>query len=109
MSRTILENIIHVLTYILKAVLKLNNWKDYRHRKIEDVPLYEDAEIEEIIMYEIIKARKETGVSQYELSLMTRITQADISKLENGKANPTISTLNKIAKVLGKKLLVQFV
>ena len=39
----------------------MNNWKDYRHRKIEDVPLYEDVEIEEII----IKKRRKTPSFSY--------------------------------------------
>ena len=48
-------------------------------------------------------------MSQSQLSAKTGITQPDISKLENGKANPSISTLKKVARAFGKKLRVQFV
>ena len=60
-------------------------------------------------MKEMLKAREELGMSQQELSVKTGITQPDISKLENGKANPSIGTLKKIAEAFGKKLVVQFV
>ena len=37
---------------------------------------------------------------------MTGIDQSDISKIERGVANPSISTLNKIAVALGMHLYV---
>lgn len=46
----------------------------------------------------MIKARKEIGITQKELSSITGITQGDISKLENGTANPSIRTLQRIAE-----------
>jgi predicted transcriptional regulator len=60
------------------------------------------------IIRAMIDARNEKGITQKELSLLTGITQADISKLENGTANPSIRTLQRIAKGLGKKLIIQF-
>ena len=39
---------------------------------------------------------------------LTGISQADISRLENGEANPTIEMLNRIAYAFGKKLELQF-
>ena len=67
-----------------------------------------------MIKSEIIKeAEKIKGVIMQIQSLPTRsrtgITQPDISKLENGKENPSIGTLKKIAEAFGKKLIVQFV
>ena len=61
------------------------------------------------IMKAIFEARKETGITQKELSQRTGITQGDISKLENGSANPSIKTLQRLAEGLGKKLQINFV
>lgn len=71
-------------------------WKDYRDRKLQESEFkqaYEDLEVEYAIRNEILKARKELGISQIQLSTLTGITQPDISKLENIKSNPSIATL----------------
>jgi len=87
-------------------------WKEYRDRKLQEPQFkqaYEDLEVEYAIMNEMLKLRSEAGISQSQLSQKTGITQPDISKLENGKANPSIATLKKVARAFGKKLSVQFV
>ena len=66
-------------------------------------------EVEYDIMNEMLKLRGEVGMSQSQLSQKTGITHSDISKLENGKANPSFATLKKVARAFGKKLRVQFV
>ena len=88
------------------------NWNEYKANKLENPEFkqaYDELEVEYAIMNEMLKAREELGMSQQELSTKTGITQPDISKLENGKANPSIGTLKKIAGAFGKKLVVQFV
>lgn len=60
------------------------------------------------VIREMIKAREEKNMTQVELSKLTGISQADISRLENGEANPTIEMLNRIAYAFGKKLELQF-
>ena len=87
-------------------------WNEYKAKKLEKPEFkqaYDELEVEYAIMNEMLRAREELGMSQQELSTKTGITQPDISKLENGKANPSIGTLKKIAEAFGKKLLVQFV
>ena len=56
----------------------------------------------------ILTARKERSLTQKELSELTGITQADISKIENGSANPSLATLKRLAKGLGKELRIEF-
>ena len=88
------------------------NWKDYRDKKLQDAKFkkaYDELETEYSIMREMLKLRQELGISQVQLSSMTGITQSDIKNLENGKSNPSITTLKKIADAFGKKLVVQFV
>ena len=63
--------------------------------------------------YQIIKSmldgRAMKGMTQKDLAEATGITQADISKLENGNANPSLRTLERIAKGLGMRLKIEFV
>ena len=61
------------------------------------------------IIQSLIEARNENNITQKELSRLTGITQSDISKIENGNANPSIKTLQKIAKALNKKLIIKFI
>lgn len=69
---------------------------------------YDALEPEFQIIKAMMKARNEKGITQKELSSITGITQADISKLENGTANPSIKTLQRLANALGKNLIIQF-
>ena len=57
----------------------------------------------------MIEARREEGLTQKELSERSGITQADISRLENGNANPSIRTLQRLANAMGKTLKIEFV
>ena len=47
-------------------------------------------------------------MTQQELSANSKIDQAVLSRIESGKANPSIRTLQKVAKGLGKKLIIDF-
>jgi transcriptional regulator with XRE-family HTH domain len=47
------------------------------------------------------RLRKERGWSQTDLAAETRVEQAAISLIENGRANPTLLMLESIAKALG--------
>jgi len=69
---------------------------------------WESMEPEFQIIKAMIDARNEKGITQKELSSLTGITQGDISKMENGTANPSIRTLQRIAEGLGKNLVIQF-
>lgn len=70
---------------------------------------YEALEPEYIIMQAMLDARKEEGLTQKELSVRSGITQGDISRLENGNANPSIRTLQRLANAMGKSLKIEFV
>jgi len=47
------------------------------------------------------KIRKAKGISQGDIFCATKIERAYISNLESGKQNPTLETIEKIAKTLG--------
>lgn len=46
---------------------------------------------------------------QKDLSAKTGITQADISRIENGTRNPSLSMVKKLAHGLGMQLKLEFV
>lgn len=57
----------------------------------------------------LTSAREWAGMKQTDLARATGIYQADISKIERGLANPSLLTLERIAKGLGMKLNIEFI
>ena len=47
-------------------------------------------------------------MTQKDLSAKTGITQADISRIENGTRNPSLSMVKKLAQGLGMQLKLEF-
>ncbi len=70
---------------------------------------YDRLQPEFAIIQAMIDARRESGMTQKELSERTGIAQGDISKLENGNANPSLRTLQRLAEGMGMQLKVEFV
>ena len=57
----------------------------------------------------LVCARKEAGLSQAELSAKTGISQADLSRYENGSRKPSLDLLKRIANALGATLRIRIV
>ena len=55
----------------------------------------------------VSKARAMKGLSQKQLAALTGIDQSDISKIERGLSNPSVLTLERIAKAMGGRLDIQ--
>ena len=81
---------------------------------IETETIYEDGTIirtEALSIHDasanaVSAARAMAGLSQKELAAMTGIDQSDLSKIERGVANPSVSTLERIAAALGAQLTI---
>lgn len=69
---------------------------------------YEALAPEFAIIQAMVDARKRSGLTQKELSEKTGIAQGDISKLENGSANPSLRTLRRLAEGMGMQLKIEF-
>jgi len=69
---------------------------------------YDALEPEFAIIQAIIDARKDSGLTQKQLSEKTGIAQTDISRLENGNANPSLRTLKRLADGMGMSLKLEF-
>ena len=56
----------------------------------------------------LTEARNFQKITQKQLAEITGIYQADISNIERGKANPSIETLERLAKGMNLKLKISF-
>jgi len=86
-------------------------FNDFLKEKMKDPAFkaeYEALEPEFAIIQAMIDARKSGGMTQKQLAEKTGIAQGDISKLENGSANPSLRTLQRLASGMGMKLKVEF-
>lgn len=89
----------------------MSDFDRYLEKQLQDPAFkkeWDALEPERALMRAIVKARAETGVTQQELAKRTGIPQANISRIEQGNANPTLKMLNRIAKGMGKKLYIEF-
>jgi ribosome-binding protein aMBF1 (putative translation factor) len=59
--------------------------------------------------FAILRARIEKGLSQNELARRIGTKQSVISRLESGRANPSINFLRKLAQALNFRLEINFV
>lgn len=69
---------------------------------------WEALEPEYQVVKAMITARIESGLTQKQLSEKTGINQSNLSRIERGEGNPSVSTLNRIAAAMGKKLVISF-
>ena len=86
-------------------------FNDFLQEQLQDPEFrkeYEALQPEHAVVQAIIDARTNAGLTQKELSERTGIAQGDISKLENGNANPSIRTLQRLAAAMGMTLKVEF-
>lgn len=61
------------------------------------------------IMKLLVEGRQESGLTQSEVAERCGMKQSNISRLERGGGNPTIGTLQKLARCFGKTLEIRFV
>lgn len=53
-------------------------------------------------------ARQEAGLTQGELARRAHVSQQAVAKLEKRGANPSVETLEKLAKAMGRRVEVSF-
>ena len=90
----------------------MTNFNDFLNEQMKDPTFkaeWEALDPEFSVIEAILKARKERGLTQKQLSDITGITQADISRLESGTANPSLRTLKRLAAGMGMALKLEFV
>jgi len=70
---------------------------------------YEAIQPELDITRAIMDARIRAGMTQTQLSKSSGISQADISRLENGTRNPSLSLLKRLASAMDSTLRIEFI
>lgn len=73
-----------------------------------EVGTIKDVELIDTVAVKLMEARSKAGMTQKQLAEATGIYQADISKIERGLANPSLSTLQRLADGLGMRLSIDF-
>ena len=92
--------------------ISMSSYKEYKEKALRDHEVkteYEALQPEYDIIQAMINARVDQKITQQELSERTGITQADISRIENGTRNPSLNMMKKLAKGLGMQLKLEFV
>ena len=90
----------------------MSSYKEYKEKALQNAEVkaeYEALQPEYDIIQAMIEARVSQNITQKELSERTGITQADISWIENGTRNPSLSMVKKLAQGLGMQLKLEFV
>ncbi|MBQ2592792.1 MAG: helix-turn-helix transcriptional regulator [Candidatus Riflebacteria bacterium] len=90
----------------------MTSFDEYLNEQLKDPEFkkeWDALEPEFTIVQAILDARHKSGLTQKELSEKTGITQADISRLEKGNANPSLRTLRRLAAGMGMNLEIKFV
>lgn len=65
-----------------------------------------ESDLRVALISEIIKARKEKGISQKKLEELSGVKQPIIARMERGTTNPQLDTMVKILTPLGMKLVI---
>ena len=60
------------------------------------------------IAYQILKLRKQKNISQAQLAKKLKTKQSNIARIESGKQNLTLQTLDSIANILGVDWNISF-
>lgn len=63
-------------------------------------------EIDNLIIAQLRTARESAGISLRELEERTGISRGNLSRLETGETNPTITTLRRYAEAIGKTIII---
>lgn len=88
----------------------MGSYREYKEKALQNPEVkaeYDLLQPEYDIIQAMINARVEQNITQKELSARTGITQADISRIENGTRNPSLSMVKKLAEGLGMQLKLE--
>lgn len=79
----------------------MSSYKDHKEKVLQNPQVkteYDALQPEYDIIQAMIDARLSQNITQKELAARTGITQADISRIENGIRNPSLSMMKRLAQ-----------
>lgn len=90
----------------------MTTFSEYKKKFLENPEFkaeYDALQPEYDIIQSMIDARKMQKLTQKDLSERTGISQADISRIENGTRNPSLEMVKRLAAGMGMYLKLEFV
>ena len=81
------------------------NWQDYRDTLLTPEERAE-IDLKVSLVTEIINARRELGLTQKQLEVLSGVRQPVIARLEKGQTDPQLTTIMKILAPLGKTIAI---
>jgi transcriptional regulator with XRE-family HTH domain len=86
---------------------------DSRRRRATNNPeyrrLYEGLETARSIAWQVLEYRMDNQLTQQQLADRAATSYSQISRIESGMHKPSIPTLERLAKVMGRELSIKFV
>jgi DNA-binding XRE family transcriptional regulator len=86
---------------------RFQKFTDIKEDALKDAALkaaYEALEPEYKLAQGMIEARLASRLTQQQLAIKAGVSQTVIARLESGTNNPTIATVSRVARALGKEL-----
>lgn len=90
----------------------MSDFRKHLERSLQDEEFareWEGQSAERDVMRQIVEARMEEGLTQQELAERCGMKASNLCRLKNGNGNPSVATLEKIARGLGRRLEISFV
>jgi ribosome-binding protein aMBF1 (putative translation factor) len=84
---------------------KFLTWEEVRQEFYTPEEMAE-CDLKVALIGELVKARREQGISQRKLEEMSGVKQPVIARMEKGSTTPQIGTVIKVLASLGKKLAI---
>lgn len=88
--------------------LDFDTWKEQALKNPKFLKEYKKLQPEFALIGAVIEARKKKGLTQTMLAKKIGTKQSVISRLEKGRANPTVSFLKKLAEAFSTNLEIRF-
>ncbi len=85
----------------------LKGWNEIKGELLDNPEVFREYEAlrpQYELIAQIVKARKEVGLTQQELAERIGTKQSNISRLESGEYNPSLDFIIKTAQGLGKEI-----
>jgi len=89
----------------MNSKAKETKWEDLKKEVFTSEELSE-SELRVALIGELIKARREKGISQKMLEDLSGVKQPVIARMEKGTTTPNVATVLKILAPLGKTLYI---
>ena len=84
---------------------RFKTWNEVRTELFSSEEIAE-SDLRVALMGELVRARKEQGISQRELEKLSGVKQPVIARIETGTSSPQLDTVIKLLAALGKTLAV---